>query len=159
MCNIDICENAVVESFSRRRNYSFRCCIYAYEVSNCVLQKCRVNIDVPFFRLRFRVETHGLQRLPDFLAVHELYLISVKHRPKDPDEGVSPTGPGIQTTFEFFKPSGNLSSDDSWHVSVMFKKVLAFNQELLSLSSVHATAHALKHELSVNLMSAECASK
>ena len=126
-------------------------------VSNCVLQKCRANIDVPFFRLRFRLETHGLQWLPDFLAVHELYVISVKHRPKDPDEGVSPTGPGIQTTFEFFKPTGNLWSDDSWHVSVMFKKMLAFNQEHLSRSSVHATTHAFKHELSVNLMSAECA--
>ena len=113
---------------------------------------------VPFFRLRFRMETHGLQRLPDFLAVHELYVISVKHRPKDPDEGVSPTGPGIQTTFEFFKPTGNLWSDDSWHVSVMFKKILAFNQEHLSRSSVHATTHAFKHELFVNLMSAECAS-
>ena len=49
------------------------------------------------------METHGLQRLPDFLAVHELNVINVKQRAKDPDEGVSPTGPGIQTAFELFQ--------------------------------------------------------
>ena len=77
--------------------------MYAYEVSNFVLKTCSVHIDVPFFRLRFRVETPGLQRLPDFLAVHELNVINVKQRAKDPDEGVSPTGHGIQTAFEFLQ--------------------------------------------------------
>ena len=69
-----------------------------------------------------------------------------------------PQGQAYKQHLNFFKPTGNLWSDDSWHVSVMFKKMLAFNQEQLSRSSVHATTHAFKHELSVNLMSAECAS-
>ena len=83
------------------------------------LKSVSVSLDVQFGQLRFDMATHGSQRLPVLLAVHGFNVINAKQRVKDPDEGVSPTAPGIQTAFDFFKPSDNLWSDDSLRVSAM----------------------------------------